>query len=51
MWSGRIRNASVKYDWRSLECLNGTVPRGIEFVGLLLLEKYKPGDCEVSIMA
>jgi hypothetical protein len=47
---GGIKHVSVEYDWRSLERLDGVAPRGIEFVGLSLLEKYEPGDPNASVM-
>jgi hypothetical protein len=47
--SGGIKHVSVEYDWRSLERLDGVAPRGIEFVGLSLLEKYEPGDPNASV--
>jgi len=47
--SGGIKHVSVEYDWRSLERLDGVAPRGIEFLGLSLLEKYEPGDPNASV--
>jgi hypothetical protein len=46
---GGIKHVSVEYDWRSLERLDGVAPRGMEFVGLSLLEKYEPGDPNASV--
>lgn len=42
--SGKIKHCSIEYDWNLLQKVNGVAPRGIEFLGLSLLEKYQPGD-------
>ncbi len=41
---GKIKHCSVEYDWQSLDRVNGVAPRGINFVGLSLLENFEPGD-------
>lgn len=48
--NGVIKHVSVEYDWRSLERVDGVAPKGIEFVGLSLLENYEPGDPNASVM-
>jgi len=39
-----IKHCSVEYKWDMLQRVNGVAPRGIEFIGLSLLERYEPGD-------
>jgi hypothetical protein len=41
---GQIKHASVQFEWRTLENVNGVAPRGITFEHLSLLKDMQPGD-------
>ena len=40
----QIKHASVQFEWKSLENVNGVAPRGITFEHLSLLKDMEPGD-------
>ena len=41
---GQIKHASVQFEWKTLENVNGVAPRGITFEHLSLLKDMEPGD-------
>jgi len=46
---GTIKHCSVEFEWKTLEKLNGHVPRGITFTGLSLLKDFSPGDPQTTV--
>jgi len=47
--SGEIKHCSIEYEWQILEKVDGIAPRRLNFVGLSLLRRLKPGDPEASV--
>jgi len=46
---GQIKHASVQFEWKTLENVNGVAPRGINYQHLSLLKDLPPGDPESSV--
>jgi len=47
--NGQIKHASVQFEWKTLENVNGVAPRGITFQHLSLLKDMEPGDLASSV--
>ena len=45
----QIKHASVQFEWKSLEHVNGVAPRGINYQHLSLLKDMLPGDSRSTV--
>jgi len=46
---GQIKHASVQFDWKILEQVDGVAPRGLNFQHLSLLKDMQPGDPQTTV--
>jgi len=46
---GQIKHASVQFEWKILEQVDGVAPRGLNFQHLSLLKDMQPGDPQTTV--
>jgi len=46
---GKIKHASVQFEWKILEQVDGVAPRGLNFQHLSLLKEMQPGDPQTTV--